>query len=209
MYPGSYFGEESFILKYPRSTRTFIALKDVTVCVIDSVLFNTEEILKPMVDQLMIDVARRLKVRNLSHFCLLLFLNFWHPCLIVLSLPLTLTFPSSHSLNSHTPFLPNSHTPFPNIPSLSHFLIVQHDLLKNTIFPYRKTRSAMMTIVTVNLQEVRDHPEERTGKQRRFFGRVRIVTMKKWLSEEFILHLNLWNSQYARVGYFLPIKSFI
>lgn len=62
MYPGSYFGEESFILKYPRSTRTFIALKDVTVCVIDSVLFNSEEILKPVVDQLVMDVARRLKV---------------------------------------------------------------------------------------------------------------------------------------------------
>ena len=62
MFPGSYFGEEMFILNNPRSSRTFIALKDVTVCVIDKELFTSEEIFKPAVDQLTCDVTARLKV---------------------------------------------------------------------------------------------------------------------------------------------------
>lgn len=68
MFPGSYFGEEMFILKNPRSSRTFIALKDVTVCVIDKELFTSEEIFKPAVDQLASDVTARLKVLHRCPF---------------------------------------------------------------------------------------------------------------------------------------------
>jgi hypothetical protein len=69
MFPGSYFGEEMFILNNPRSSRTFIALKDVTVCVIDKELFTSEEIFKPAVDQLTCDVTARLKVPPLPPSC--------------------------------------------------------------------------------------------------------------------------------------------
>lgn len=67
MFPGSYFGEEMFVLNNPRSSRTFIALKDVTVCVIDKELFKNEHIFKPAAEQLAADVAARIKVLRLTN----------------------------------------------------------------------------------------------------------------------------------------------
>lgn len=63
MYPGSFFGEESFLLNCSRSTRTFFAMKDVILCEVDKVLFESVEIFQPAIDQLMIEVANRLQVR--------------------------------------------------------------------------------------------------------------------------------------------------
>lgn len=65
MYPGAFFGEESFLLNCSRSTRTFFAMKDVTLCEVDKVLFDSIEIFQPAIDQLMIEVATRLQV----NFC--------------------------------------------------------------------------------------------------------------------------------------------
>jgi hypothetical protein len=82
MFPGSYFGEEMFILNNPRSSRTFIALKDVTVCVIDKELFTSDEIFKPAVDQLACDVSARLKVPHPHPLCPRLLHRYhltWHP----------------------------------------------------------------------------------------------------------------------------------
>jgi CRP-like cAMP-binding protein len=62
MYPGAFFGEESFLLNCPRSSRTFLAMKDVTVCVVDRALFESVEIFQPAIDQLVIEVATRLQV---------------------------------------------------------------------------------------------------------------------------------------------------
>ena len=64
MYPGSFFGEESFLLNCSRSSRTFFAMKDVTVCVVDKALFESVEIFQPVIDQLMIEIATRLQVKT-------------------------------------------------------------------------------------------------------------------------------------------------
>lgn len=61
MYPGAYFGEENFLLNYAMSTRTFIALKDVTLCSISKELFNNSKIFQPAVEQIRVDVSLRLK----------------------------------------------------------------------------------------------------------------------------------------------------
>lgn len=62
MYPGAFFGEEFFLLNCSRSSRTFLAMKDVTVCVVDRALFESVEIFQPAIDQLVIEVATRLQV---------------------------------------------------------------------------------------------------------------------------------------------------
>ena len=65
MYPGSYFGEENFLLNYAVSTRTFIALKNVTLCTMNKELFNNPGIFKSAVDQIKIDVSLRLRGNEL------------------------------------------------------------------------------------------------------------------------------------------------
>ena len=65
MYPGGYFGEENFLLSFAVSSRTFIALKDVTLCCISKDLFNNSGIFKPAVDQIKIDVDIRLNQNRL------------------------------------------------------------------------------------------------------------------------------------------------
>ena len=61
MYPGAYFGEENFLLNYAVSTRTFIALKNVTLCTMNKELFNNPGIFKSAVEQIKIDVSLRLR----------------------------------------------------------------------------------------------------------------------------------------------------
>lgn len=76
MYPGAFFGEESFLLNCSRSSRTFLAMKDVTVCVVDRALFESVEIFQPAIDQLVIEVATRLQViRKTNQITVLLIIS--------------------------------------------------------------------------------------------------------------------------------------
>ena len=44
MYPGDYFGEEKFLRSVEKSSRTFVAVNEVTLCVISQNLFDDEKI---------------------------------------------------------------------------------------------------------------------------------------------------------------------
>ena len=61
MYPGAYFGEENFLLNYAVSTRTFIALKNVTLCTMNKELFNNPDVFQSAVEQIKFDVSLRLR----------------------------------------------------------------------------------------------------------------------------------------------------
>jgi CRP-like cAMP-binding protein len=43
MYPGDYFGEERFLRGVERSSRTFVAVNEVTLCVISQALFDDHQ----------------------------------------------------------------------------------------------------------------------------------------------------------------------
>ena len=47
-YPGDYFGEESFVKRIVSSSSTFVAVNEVSLCVVTTELFNNEEIFGPV-----------------------------------------------------------------------------------------------------------------------------------------------------------------
>ena len=64
MYPGDYFGEEKFLRSVEKSSRTFVAVNEVTLCVISQALFDDEKIFGAVKTWIKNDVSLRERVNS-------------------------------------------------------------------------------------------------------------------------------------------------
>jgi CRP-like cAMP-binding protein len=64
MYPGDYFGEERFLRGVERSTRTFVAVNEVTLCVISQALFDDHQTFGAVRAWMENDVSVRERVKS-------------------------------------------------------------------------------------------------------------------------------------------------
>ena len=64
IYPGDYFGEEKFLRSVERSSRTFVAVNEVTLCVISQALFDDDHLFGAVRVWMKNDVSVRERVQS-------------------------------------------------------------------------------------------------------------------------------------------------